>query len=61
VFADTLQAHGFELVGDSDYQPALLLDDGDRSNYRGPFISTFALLARKAPAGSSDTCEGQTC
>jgi len=58
VFVDTIQAHGFELVGDSDYRPALLLDDGDRSNYRGPFISTFALLARKAPAGSSDTCEG---
>jgi SAM-dependent methyltransferase len=57
VFVDTLQAHGFELVGDSDYQPALLLDDGDRSNYRGHFISTFALLARKAPVGSSNTCE----
>jgi len=57
VFVDTLRAHGFELVGDSDYQPALLLDDGDRSNYRGHFISTFALLARKVAAGSSNTCE----
>jgi SAM-dependent methyltransferase len=58
VFIDTVGGQEFELVGESDYSAALLLNNGDRSNYRGPFISTFALLARKVPSPSPGTSEG---
>jgi len=47
LFVEPLEAGGFDFVGGHDYSPELLLNDPDRSNYRGRYFTTFAVFARK--------------
>lgn len=47
-FVETVRAAGLELIGDSDYRAELLIDDPDRSSYRGRYFTTFAVAATKA-------------
>jgi SAM-dependent methyltransferase len=47
-FVETVRAAGLELLGDSDYRAELLIDDPDRSTYRGRYFTTFAVAAAKA-------------
>ncbi len=46
VFLGTLIKLGCRLIGESDYNPALL-KDVSRSNFRGRYFTTFALYAQK--------------
>jgi hypothetical protein len=43
----TLEECGFELVGGHDFDRSQLVNDPDRSTYRGRFFTTFALFARR--------------
>jgi SAM-dependent methyltransferase len=47
LFVRTLEDGGFELVGGRDFDSSHLVDDPDRSTYRGRFFTTFALFARR--------------
>jgi hypothetical protein len=47
LFVRTLEDGGFELVGGHDFDSSHLVDDPDRSTYRGRFFTTFALFARR--------------
>jgi SAM-dependent methyltransferase len=47
LFVRTLEDGGFELVGGHDFDRSHLVDDPDRSTYRGRFFTTFALFARR--------------
>jgi SAM-dependent methyltransferase len=47
LFVRTLEDGGFELVGGPDFDRSQLVDDRDRSTYRGRFFTTFALFARR--------------
>lgn len=46
VFVETLERAGLILVDGHDYSPSLL-DDPQRSNYRGRYFTTFCVLAQK--------------
>jgi SAM-dependent methyltransferase len=47
LFVRTLEDGGFELVGGHDFDRSELVNDPDRSTYRGRFFTTFALFARR--------------
>jgi ubiquinone/menaquinone biosynthesis C-methylase UbiE len=46
VFVNALEQAGLALVNGHDYSPSLL-DDSQRSNYRGRYFTTFCVLAQK--------------
>jgi SAM-dependent methyltransferase len=46
LFVRTLEDGGFQLVGGHDFDATHLVDDPDRSTYRGRFFTTFALFAQ---------------
>lgn len=46
VFVSAVDERGFEFVGTPDYRPALL-DDPDRSSYRGRYFTSFCVFARR--------------
>lgn len=46
VFLTSVRENGFELVGEPSYRVELL-DDPDRSSYRGRWFTTFAIFARR--------------
>jgi len=46
VFVSTLEQAGLALVNGHDYRPSLL-DDPQRSNYRGRYFTTFCVIAQK--------------
>jgi SAM-dependent methyltransferase len=52
LFVRALEDGGFELVGGHDFDRSHLVDDPDRSTFRGRFFTTFALFARR-PAGTA--------
>jgi SAM-dependent methyltransferase len=52
LFVRTLEDGGFELVGGHDFDRSHLIDDPDRSTYRGRFFTTFALFAQRPGADS---------
>jgi SAM-dependent methyltransferase len=47
IFVETLKQSGFTFVNGYDYRSSLLIDDYMRSNYRGRYFTTFAVLAQK--------------
>lgn len=47
LFLDAVGQAGLELIGSPDYRRELLLEDKDRSTYRGRYFTTFAILARR--------------
>jgi SAM-dependent methyltransferase len=46
-FVDTVRSSGLELMGAPDYRVELLIEDPDRSTYRGRYFTTFAVAATK--------------
>lgn len=47
VFVETLRSAGLQFVGQPDFRQTLLVDDPDRSTYRGRYFTTFAIAATK--------------
>lgn len=47
IFVDTLKQAGLTFVNGYDYRSSLVIDDEMRSNYRGRYFTTFAVLAQK--------------
>jgi SAM-dependent methyltransferase len=47
VFMDTIRSAGLRPEGQADFREALLVDDPDRSTYRGRYFTTFAIAATK--------------
>jgi SAM-dependent methyltransferase len=47
VFVETLRSAGLQFVGQPDFRQTLLIDDPDRSTYRGRYFTTFAIAATK--------------
>jgi SAM-dependent methyltransferase len=47
VFLAAVHENGFELVGRPDHAVERLLEDPDRSSYRGRYFTTFCLFARR--------------
>lgn len=47
IFVETLKQSGFTFVNGYDYRSSLVIDDEMRSNYRGRYFTTFAVLAQK--------------
>lgn len=47
IFVTTVKQAGLVFVNGYDYRSSLLIDDPDRSNYRGRYFTTFAVLAQK--------------
>jgi len=47
IFVDTLKRAGLTFVNGYDYRSSLVIDDDMRSNYRGRYFTTFAVLAQK--------------
>ncbi len=47
VFLDTILSNGFNVVGGFDYLPEHIIQNSDRSIYRGRYFSTFCLFAEK--------------
>ena len=47
IFVDTLKQAGLTFVNGYDYRSSLVIDDDMRSNYRGRYFTTFAVLAQK--------------
>jgi SAM-dependent methyltransferase len=48
VFLAAARENGFELVGRPDYAVERLLEDPDRSSYRGRYFTTFCMFARRS-------------
>ena len=46
-FVNTIEQAGLALVNGHDYRPSLVIDDPQRSNYRGRYFTTFCFLAQK--------------
>ena len=55
VFIDELRSRGFEFMGDWSYDFGVVRRDPRRANFRGRYISTWALLMRKVGGGSEKT------
>jgi hypothetical protein len=47
IFVETLKQAGLTFVNGYDYRSSLVIDDEMRSNYRGRYFTTFAVLAQK--------------
>jgi len=47
VFVNTIEQAGLALVNGHDYRPSVVIDDPQRSNYRGRYFTTFCVLAKK--------------
>lgn len=47
IFVDTLKQAGLTFVNGYDYRSSLVIEDEMRSNYRGRYFTTFAVLAQK--------------
>jgi SAM-dependent methyltransferase len=47
IFVETLKQASLTFVNGYDYRSSLVLDDEMRSNYRGRYFTTFAVLAQK--------------
>jgi SAM-dependent methyltransferase len=46
-FVNTIEQAGLALANGHDYRPSLVIDDPQRSNYRGRYFTTFCVLAQK--------------
>lgn len=47
IFLDTIVYQGFEIVGDHNYDPELLIHDTSRCTFRGRYFTTFSIYARR--------------
>jgi SAM-dependent methyltransferase len=47
VFVETLRSAGLRFEGQADFRQTLLVNDPDRSTYRGRYFTTFAIAATK--------------